>query len=219
LQSHPITRNLNRVKAEFAGTLDTVGRDPAIRKNILLTTSGETRTVTPPALISLEEAEERMPPEMFNAGEKSVALLLEGIFSSVFENRMTESIIGEEGRKPLTRSQPTKMIVIADGDIIRNDISWSGGVPEPLTLGLDRFTNQIFGNKDFLVNCINYLVEDNGLTEMRSREIKPRLLDQSRIRSQRLLWQLLNTVVPVLLIITAGVAYNWLKRRHYTRVK
>jgi ABC-2 type transport system permease protein len=218
-QSHPITRNLNRVKAEFAGTLDTVGRDPAIRKSILLTTSGETRIVTPPALISLGEAEERMPPEMFNAGEKSVALLLEGIFSSVFENRMTESIIGEEGRKTLTRSQPAKMIVIADGDIIRNDISWSGGVPEPLTLGLDRYTNQIFGNKDFLVNCINYLVEDNGLTEMRSREIKPRLLDQSRIRSQRVLWQIFNTVVPVLLIITAGVAYNRLKRRHYMRVK
>jgi len=111
------------------------------------------------------------------------------------------------------------MIVIADGDIIRNDISWSGGAPEPLTLGLDRYTMQIFGNKDFLVNCINYLVEDNGLTEMRSREIKPRLLDQSRIRSQRLLWQLFNTILPVLLIIMAGVAYNRLKQRHYRRVK
>ena len=218
-QSHPITRNLNRVRAEFAGTLDTVGRDPAVRKSILLTTSGETRIVTPPALISLEEAGERMPPEMFTAGEKSVAVLLEGTFSSVFGNRMTESIMGEEGREPLTRSKPTRMIVIADGDIIRNDVSWSGGVPEPLTLGLDRYTMQIFGNKDFLVNCINYLVEDNGLTEMRSREIKPRLLDQSRIRSQRLLWQLFNTVLPVLLIIMAGVAYNRLKQRHYRRVK
>ena len=218
-QDHPVTRNLNRVKAEFAGTLDTVGRDPAIRKSILLTTSGETRTVSPPALISLEEAEERMSPEMFTAGQKSVAVLLEGTFKSVFENRMTESIIGEEGREPLTRSQPTKMIVIADGDIIRNDVSWSGGVPEPLTLGLDRYTQQIFGNKDFLVNCINYLVEDNGLTEMRSREIKPRLLDQPRIRSQRLFWQLFNTIVPVMLIIMAGVAYNWYRRRHYMRVK
>ncbi|MCK7540736.1 MAG: hypothetical protein MZV63_62550 [Marinilabiliales bacterium] len=97
----------------------------------------------------------------------------------------------------MTESKPTKMIVVADGDIIRNEVSWSGGAAEPLTLGLDRYTMQTFGNKDFLVNCINYLVNDNGLIEMRSREIKPRLLDQARIKSQRTMWQLVNTVVPV----------------------
>ncbi|MFN2313592.1 MAG: gliding motility-associated ABC transporter substrate-binding protein GldG, partial [Bacteroidales bacterium] len=137
---HPVTRNLNRVKAEFAGTVDTVGRDPGIKKSILLTTSGQTRTVTPPLVIALEEADEMPPQEMFTAGALPVAVLLEGSFPSVFTNRMTESLMGEAGRTILTESKPTKMIVIADGDIIRNEVSWQGGVAEPLTLGLDRYT-------------------------------------------------------------------------------
>ena len=217
--AHPVTRNLNRVKAEFAGTVDTVGRDPGIKKSILLTTSGQTRTVTPPLVISLDEADEMLPREMFTAGALPVAVLLEGTFRSVFSNRMTESIMGEAGRTIQTESKPTKMIVVADGDIIRNEVSWSGGVAEPLTLGLDRYTMQTFGNKDFLVNCVNYLVHDNGLIEMRSREIKPRLLDQARIKSARTMWQLINTLVPVIIIILAGVGYNRLRRRHYISVK
>lgn len=218
-QSHPVTRNLNRVKAGFANYIDTVGRDAGVKKSLLLTTSGRTRVVAPPAVISLEEAREAIPSELFTAGELPVAVLLEGTFRSAFTNRMTESIIGEAGRNVISESKPTKMIVIADGDIARNDIGWESGVAEPLTLGLDRYTMQIFGNKDFLVNCVNYLVDDNGLTEMRSREIKPRLLDQARIRSQRGLWQLINTVAPVILIIMAGIAYNRLKQRHYNSVK
>lgn len=218
-QGHPVTRNLNRVKAEFAGTVDTVGRDPGVRKSVLLTTSPEARTVMPPMLISLAEAAETVPDEQFNAGPLTVAVLLEGTFRSAFENRMVESIMGETGLKPLTESKPTRMIVIADGDIIRNEVSFAGGNPEPLTLGLDRFTMQTFGNKDFLVNCINYLVNDNGLIEMRSRELKPRLLDQARIKSGRGVWQLVNTVLPVIIIVLAGVAYNLLRRRRYISVK
>jgi len=218
-QDNPVTRNLNRVKAEFAGTVDTVGRDPAVKKTILLTTSEQARTVMPPLVISLEEADELIPDEMFNAGPLPVAVLLEGTFHSVFTNRMTESIMGEAGREIITESKPARMIVVADADIIRNEISWSGGSAEPLTLGLDRYTQQTFGNKDFLVNCINYLVNDNGLIEMRSREIKPRLLDQARIKNQRTLWQIVNTIVPLVIIILAGVAYNAIKRRHYISVK
>ncbi len=218
-QDSPITRNLNRVKAEFASTVDTVGRDSRVRKSILLTTSPEARTVMPPLVISLEEADQLVPDAMFNAGPLPVAVLLEGTFSSVFANRMAGSIMDDPGLVTVTESKPTKMIVVADGDISRNEITWEGGNPEPLTLGLDRYTMQTFGNKDFLVNCINYLVNDNGLIEMRSRELKPRLLDQARIKSQRSLWQIVNTVVPVLIIILAGVAYNALRRRHYISVK
>ncbi|MDZ7633307.1 MAG: hypothetical protein U5L72_02240 [Bacteroidales bacterium] len=218
-EGHPLTRNLNRVKAEFAGTVDTVGRDPGIKKSILLTTSGQSRTVAPPVVISLDEADEMLPAEMFTAGALPVAVLLEGTFRSVFTNRMTESIIGDAGREIKTESKPTKMIVVADGDIIRNEVSWSGGVAEPLALGLDRYTMQTFGNKDFLVNCINYLVNDNGLIEMRSREIRPRLLDQARIKSQRTIWQLVNTLMPVVIIILAGFVYYSLRRRHYISVK
>jgi len=218
-QTSPITRNLNRIKAEFAGTVDTVGRDKLVQKSILLTTSPEARTVMPPLVISLEEADQLMPDEMFNAGPLPVAVLLEGTFSSVFANRMAGSIMGDPGLVTVTESKPTKMIVVSDGDIIRNEVTWEGGNPEPLTLGLDRYTMQTFGNKDFLVNCINYLVNDNGLIEMRSRELKPRLLDQARTKEQRTLWQVVNTVLPVLIIIIAGLAYNALRRRHYISVK
>jgi ABC-2 type transport system permease protein len=217
--SHPITRNLNRVKGEFTGTVDTVGRDPGVKKTVLLTTSPESRTVMPPMLISLEEAAETVPDEMFSAGPMPVAELLEGTFRSAFENRMVASIMNEPGLQAVTMGRPAKMIVIADGDIIRNEVSWSGGSPEPLALGLDRYTMQTFGNKDFLVNCINYLVNDNGLIEMRSRELKPRLLDQAKIKSRRVMWQMINTVMPVIIIILAGVAYNLFRRRRFISVK
>ena len=103
--AHPVTRNLNRVKAEFAGTVDTVGRDPGVKKSVLLASSGQTRTVTPPLVISLEEADETIPQEMFTAGAVPVAILLEGTFRSVFANRMTESIMGDAGKKYFDREQ------------------------------------------------------------------------------------------------------------------
>jgi ABC-2 type transport system permease protein len=190
-----------------------------VKKTVLLTTSGRTRTVTPPVLISLDETRNPPPEEYFTAGELPVAVLLEGRFRSAFENRMTESIGGVEGRKIITDGNPSKMVVVADKDIIRNEVRWTGDVPEPLALGLDRYTMQTFGNKDFIVNCLNYLVNDNGLMSIRSREIKPRLLDGARIETQRSFWQMLNTVFPVLLIILAGIAFNTVRRRRYNRMK
>jgi ABC-2 type transport system permease protein len=115
---------------------------------------------------------------------------------------MVASIMNEPGLQAVTMGKPAKMIVIADGDIIRNEVSWSGGSPEPLALGLDRYTMQTFGNKDFLVNCINYLVNDNGLIEIR-----------------RVICQMINTVMPVINIIHAGVAYNLFRRRRFISVK
>ncbi len=218
-QNHPITRNLNRVKTEFANYIDTVGRNPEVKKTVLLTTSGRSRTVTPPVRISLDETRNPPPEEYFTAGELPVAVLLEGRFSSAFENRMTESIGGEGGRTIITTGNPSKIVVVADKDIIRNEVRWTGEVPEPLALGLDRYTMQTFGNKDFIVNCLNYLVNDNGLMSLRSREIKPRLLDGARIETQRAFWQVLNTVFPVLLIIIAGIVFNTVRRRRYNRMK
>lgn len=217
-QEHPVTRNLNRVKAEFAGTVDTVGRNPAVRKSVLLTTSPRSGILSPPAVISLDEAAEPIPETMLSSGPLPVAVLLEGTFTSIFANRNAESIMGESGLTTITESRPAKMIVIADADIVRNEISWNSGRAEPLTLGLDRYTMQTFGNKDFIVNCVNYLVNDNGLIEMRARELKPRLLDATRIKSERGVWQVVNTVIPVIIIAAAGMIFNLLRRRHYTRM-
>ena len=217
-QKHPVTRNLNRVRAEFANFIDTVGRDPHVKKSILLSTTSSSRTLSPPVFISLEETKNPPSEESFTAGELPVAVLFEGKFSSAFANRMTESIIGQAGRNILTETKPTKIIVVAHGDIIRNDVRWSGGVPEPLTLGLDRYTMQTFGNKDFLVNCLNYLVNDNGLMQMRSREIKPRLLDRKKTVEERALWQTINTIMPVILIIAGGLIFMHIRRRRFNRV-
>jgi gliding-associated putative ABC transporter substrate-binding component GldG len=173
----------------------------------------------PPLLITLEETKNPPPEELFTAGELPVAVLLEGSFSSAFENRMTEALSDDPGRKIIVKGIPSKMIVVADKDIIRNEVRWSDGVPEPLALGLDRYSMQTFGNKDFIVNCLNYLVNDNGLMEMRSREIRPRLLDGARIEGHRMAWQALNTLMPVLLIIAAGLIYNRLRRIRNKRVK
>jgi ABC-2 type transport system permease protein len=108
------------------------------------------------------------------------------------------------------------MIVIADGDMIRNDVSISGGRPVPLTLGQDRYTQQTFGNKDFLVNCLNYLVDDNGLMELRSRELKLSLIDKPLVKRNLPFIRLINIVLPVLLVIMAGIVFGFIRKRRYS---
>lgn len=214
---HPVTRSLNRVKGEFVNSIDTVGLDSGIRKKILLTTTPYSRVLTPPFLIALSEAGLRVPENEFSRGRIPVAVLLEGVFQSVFRNR---SIPGAtDGATVVPQSKPTKMIVIADGDMIRNDVSVSGGRPVPLTLGQDRYTQQTFGNKDFLVNCLNYLVDDIGLMELRSRELKLSLIDKPMVKRNLLLIRLVNIVLPVLLVAMAGVIFAVLRKRRYSSHK
>jgi ABC-2 type transport system permease protein len=214
---HPITRNLNKVKGEFVNTIDTVGLDPSIRKTVLLSTSGSARTLSPPLFITLKEADILPGEQEFNRSNIPVALLLEGVFPSAFRNRMTGSIIPDTNFRPKTESTKTRMIVVADGDVIRNDVIRAGTTVTPLPLGQDRYTGGMFGNRDFLINCVNYLVDDNGLMELRSRELKMRLLDRSRIRNEKVLWQMLNIAGPVLIVILAGILYAFLRKRIYTK--
>ncbi len=214
--NHPITRNINRVKGEFVNYIDTVGLDPAISKKILLSTSEFSRTLSPPVFIRLKEAEQPPDVKEFNKSDLPVAVLLEGVFTSLYKNRMTGSITGDKNLKIRTESEKTKMIVIADADIIRNEVRRAGLEEIPLTLGQDKYTGQLFGNRDFLINCLNYLVDDNGLMELRSRELKLRLLDSSKIKSQKLLWQLINLAGPVLIVAISGLIYSVIRRRNYT---
>ena len=190
--NHPITRNLNRVKAEFANYIDTVGFDRAIRKKILLSTSKLSRTVSPPVMISLKEAELTPVEKDFNKPNLPVALLLEGVFPSAFKNRAVSNLTDDKNFRIRTESKETKMIVIADADIIRNEVRRVGLKETPLPLGQDKYTGQVFGNRDFLINCLNYLVDNNGIMELRSRELKLRLLNTSKIKTERLKWQIIN---------------------------
>lgn len=211
---HPITRNINKVKGEFVNYIDTVGLDPAIKKQILLNTSEYSRTVAPPVLISLRETERLPDQKEFTKSNLPVAVLLEGVFPSVFTNRMSVNIA--HGQKLIEKSPDTKMIVVADADIIRNGVRLTGNTEAPLPLGQDRYTGEVYGNTDFIVNCMNYLVDDKGLMQLRSRELKIRLLDKARVRQERLKWQLINILGPVLLVVIAGMAYVYMRKRKYT---
>ncbi len=215
--NHPITRNLNKVKGEFTNYIDTVGLDPAISKKILLATSNFSRTISPPVLISLKEADLKYDEKDFNKSNLPVAVLLEGVFPSVFKNRMTGYLINNKTIKVKTESVRNKMIVIADADIIRNEVTRTGMEETPSPLGQDKYTGQIFGNTDFLINCLNYLVDDHGIMELRSREMKLRLLNKTRIKTEKLKWQFINITGPILIVIIAGLIYNYYRRRKFTR--
>jgi ABC-2 type transport system permease protein len=154
----------------------------------------------------------------FNKSGLPVAVLLEGKFPSAFRNRITDKLVKDSNFKVKTESTDTRMIVIADADIIRNEVQRNGTAETPLTLGQDRYTGEMFGNRDFLINCLNYLVDDNGIMELRSREIKLRLLDRSAIRKDRFKWQVINIAGPFLIVVLAGLIYNWLRRRKYAKV-
>lgn len=211
----PVTRAINKVKGEFSSYIDTVGADPGIRKQVLLASSPKSRIVSPPRLISLEEFRNPPPMDAFDRSFLPVAVLLEGEFSSVFKNR----IRNYNGLALKEKSSLTRMIVVADGDIIRNEVQRDGERLIPLTLGQDRLTQQIYGNKDFLVNAMNYLVDDYGIMELRSRELRLRLLDENKISKHKIGWQLLNTLGPILLVLIAAIVYSIIRKRRATITK
>lgn len=213
---NPITRNINKVRAQFANYIDTVGLDPAISKKILLTTSANTRTLSPPVMISLSEAELIPKESDYNKSFLPVAVLLEGVFPSAFKNRMISGITTDNYDSFRNESVRTKMIVVADGDVIRNEVRRTGTEEAPLPLGQDRYTGMIYGNRDFLVNSLNYLVDDKGIMELRSRELKTRLLNTSKVKSEKLKWQLINIAGPVFLVLLAGVIFSYVRKRRYT---
>jgi ABC-2 type transport system permease protein len=216
-EDHSITRNLNRVEGEFVNYIDTVGLDPAIRKKILLSSSDFSRTISPPVLISLKEAEITPVEKDFNKPNLPVAVLLEGIFQSAFKNRMVSNLTDDKNLRIRTASKETRMIVIADADIIRNEVKRSGLQETPLPLGQDKYTGQVYGNRDFLINCLNWLVDKNGIMELRSRELKLRLLNTKLIKSERLKWQIFNIAGPIIIVILGGLLYSYFRRKKYVR--
>ena len=216
--NHPVTRNLNRVKGEFTNYIDTVGLDTAIKKTVLLSTSNNSRTLSPPLIISLKEAESTPDEKDYNKSGLPVAVLLEGVFPSAFRNRTVSNLTDDKNFKIRSESSKTRLIVIADADIIRNEVKRTGVEETPLPLGQDKYTGQMFGNRDFLINCLNYLVDDHGIMELRSRELKLRLLNKMKVKAEKTEWQIINVLGPVLLVIMAGFIYGYFRRRNYTKV-
>ncbi len=214
---NPVTRNLNLIKAEFAGFIDTIEARSNIRKTALLKTSQYTRIIAAPVLLSLDEVRLTPDEKAFNRSFLPVAVLLEGNFESAFRNRMLSGLFPDSVPQ-LIESGRSSMLVVADADIIRNEIRPTPQGVQYLPLGFDRFTSQTYGNKEFIVNAIQYMTGHTGLIELRSRELTLRLLDKSKLKTQRNRWVLINMAVPPLLVILAGLIYSWLRRRKFLAV-
>jgi len=215
LIDHPIVKNLNAIKTEFISSIDTL-HTKRIKKTILLTSSQYSRTVNTPALISLDILQKDPDTRQYNQKNIPVAVLLEGKFESLYWNRIPPVIRDNKDIGFVAASEPGKMIIVADGDIIKNQIRTTGDRPTPYPLGYDRYTGQTFGNKEFILNAMNYLIDGSGLISIRSRELKLRLLDRTKINDNKLFWQLLNTVLPVVIIILLGLVMFVIRKRKYT---
>jgi ABC-2 type transport system permease protein len=217
LSDDPIVKNLNAIKTEFISSIDFVESSPEITKEVLLTTSRYSRTVNAPVYITLEFIGQKPDERLYRKEFVPVAAKIEGAFESLFNNRIPPEIANSSEIDFQPVSKETKMIVIADGDIIRNQMQLSGGNYLPLPLGYDRYTGQQFGNKELILNAMNYLTDDSGLISIRSRELKLRLLDRTKIEESRTFWQILNTVMPVLLVIAFGMIMGMVRKRKYAR--
>jgi gliding-associated putative ABC transporter substrate-binding component GldG len=213
---HPVTRDLNLIFSRFASTIDTVGEGSGIKKTVLLKTSSYTKTVNAPIYISLDEVKNNPVKEEFNKPNQTVALLLEGQFKSVFRNRNAGQIIPGWKDKLQSLSIPNKMIIVADGDMIANDVRMTAKGPMITALGYDKYSRQSFGNKEFIVNAINFLVDENGLIEMRSKEFKLRLLDKKRLSEEKVKWKVINTLVPVIIVLLFAMFFQYRRKRKYT---
>lgn len=210
--SHPILKNLEGIRSEFSGTLDTIAV-AGIRKSVVLQSSPFSRLLNLPATISLQLVEDTPDPKQFKNKPYAVAALLEGPFPSVFLNRPAPPGIKTPVEIP-KRGKPAKMIAIADGDVFKGQVNPTDGSPYPL--GWDRYTEQQYGNKSFLLNAIDYLTDDTGIIALRGKEITLRLLNQVKINEERLYWQLLNVALPPLLLLLFGFARGYLRKRRYT---
>ena len=208
---HPIVRNLNGIKLEFTSSIDTVGAKN-IKKTVLLSTSDKTRALRTPTQVSLDVMVEEPKPAQFNRRYLPVAVLLEGKFESVFKNRLTTGIKESRDIQFREDGRPTKMIVVSDGDIMRNHINPDGTY---LPTGFDQYTQQQFGNKTFLLNAINYLCDDISLTTIRSRSLEIRLLDRKKAEAERTKWQIINVAIPIGLVLLFGFINAYLRKKRY----
>ncbi|MDR0872068.1 MAG: gliding motility-associated ABC transporter substrate-binding protein GldG [Prevotellaceae bacterium] len=211
-----VTKNINVVRGEFASSIDFVGNDKNIDKEVLLATSPHSRAIATPTRIGMEALELTADPHFFNQQYLPVAVALSGKFPSVFAGRLPPKEIVNAGT-PKTESADTRMIVVANGDVIRNDVSGSGYNLRPLPLGFDKYTNQTFGNRDFILNAILYLTDDEGWLALRSREIKLRLLDKVAVNENKKLLQTVNVGLPVIVLMLFAVGNVIVRRRKYAK--
>lgn len=208
---HTVTRNLNAVYTRFLSSIDTVGGANGIAKTPLLMTSPYTQLVNAPALVGYNEARKDPQPSEYRSGVKLAGVLLEGSFTSLFQNRILSG--DPRAAKFKATGSAGKVIICSDGDIIVNDYDYKRNAPLPL--GYDRVTKQTFGNKDFVLHALDYMTDANGLINARGKQIAIRALDKIQIQESRKFWQALNLLLPVVLIGFFGAVRYYLRIRKF----
>lgn len=211
---HPIAKNLDYVVAQFPNSIDTVKAD-GIRKTILLSTAADSRILSTPARVAWNSVSREEDLKTFKLQNVPVAVLLEGQFKSLYANRATpeqRNAFAAAGSPFAATSPDTKMIVVADGDIALNAVSQNDG---PLPLGMNMYSKYTYANKEFLTNALEYLTDNSGILETRSKDFTLRLLDKKKLDEDRTTWQLINIVAPVVLVIIFGALYQYLRKQKY----
>ena len=221
--NHPINKNLRLVSSRFANSIDTVKAE-GIKKTFLLQSSANSRKIGTPAIISLDENRNAPEDEKFKTNGIPVAVLLEGKFRSLYEGRVSKDradTLNAKGTQFIGKNNnDNKMIIIGDGDMALND--FSPQQQQILPMGLNKYTvgtnyEYQFANRDFILNCLEYMVNDVGIMETRNKDFVLRVLDTKKVSEQKLLWQITNIVVPLLLVVLLGVIYQMVRKMKYSR--
>ena len=211
MATNPIVKNLDGIRCEFVSSIDTIAV-AGVQKTVLLSSSPFNQTINTPHLISLQMVEQTPDPQTFHSAVKIVGVLMKGIFKSDFKNRPVPEGFNEQ-IPFIQQSKPTEMIVISDGDVFKNQINEADGSPFPL--GFDRYTQQTYGNKNLLLNIADYMTDNSGLIGLRNKEIRIRLLNRAKIKASKFNWQLLNTVLPLVILLLFGIFQQYFRRRKY----
>jgi ABC-2 type transport system permease protein len=215
--NHPIAKNLDYVVSQFPNSIDTVKAE-GIKTTVLLATSDATKILSTPAKVSFTELATEANIGSFNQKNVPVAVLLEGKFHSLYSNRLTTTMrdsLTIAGNKFMPQcSADNKMIVIADGDIALNAVNKTEG---PLQMGMNPYTKYKYANSEFVMNCIEYLVDNSGILETRSKDLTLRLLDKKKLETGKTKWQLINIIAPLLLVILSGSLYQFMRKRKYAK--
>ena len=202
---HPINNNIEAVRFQFASSIDTLSNEN--KKTILLQSSPLSRLEGTPKQIGLDIINHPPKKEDYNNGDKALAVLIEGNFTSAFANRIKPLPL----ENSIEKGKNNKMLVVSDGDVIKNQVSKG----RPLELGYDKWTNNYYGNKEFLINGLNYLLDDSGLINIRNKKVRVPFLDEQKIAAQKTQWQILNIGLPLGLMLIFGLGFAYIRKRKY----
>lgn len=216
---HPVVKSIGPVNMFYASTLDTdVATKYDVKKTVLLTTSAKSRYQRLPIAMDFDFLRYDLDPAKFDKGAQPVAMLVEGKFNSLYENRVSEemlSSLSSLGIQFKPEIENNQMIVVSDGDVIKNQVKRDGQTYSPL--GWNDFEKYRFANKELIINMIEYLLDEKGLIAARGKDVKLRLMDTARAQEESQQWQLINIVVPLVFLGLFGLGYNWFRRRKYGR--